>query len=250
MNLTNKYEMNEVKSPGKSGSFFYLSNGYHFIIKSVKKVEAKFLLGVLPRYCKHIEAHPDTLLARYCGLHRVSLGGRKKKYFVVMLNIFPPGQSLQEVYDLKGATVGRRVEQREIQNFRVLKDLNLLENERKVQLSSKDKDSLLGRIQDDVSFLALVQVIDYSLLVGICNQQREGGECPSTNNERFQSLFRFSGSKEYDYFIGIIDILTPWSLRKQLEHYLRGICIYRNRISTVAPPKYALRFLEFMETNT
>ena len=170
LSLTNKYEMNEVKSPGKSGSFFYLSNGYHFIIKTIRKREAKFLLHILPRYFLHIKTHPTTLLSRYCGLHRVTVRKGKMKYFVVMINIFPPGRPLQEVYDLKGATFGRRSEQKEIQNFLVMKDLNLLENVRHMEVNRRERDFLLGQLQDDVSFLVLIEVMDYSLLLGIAEK--------------------------------------------------------------------------------
>ncbi|OQR89837.1 phosphatidylinositol 4-phosphate 5-kinase D3 (PIPK-D3/GPCR-PIPK) [Thraustotheca clavata] len=45
-------------------------------------------------------------------------------------------------------------------------------------------------------------------------------------------------------YLGIIDILTPWSIRKQLEHWFRVYlqCKDRNGISCVDPRQYANRF--------
>lgn len=241
--------MNEVKSPGKSGSFFYVSNGYHFIIKTIGKKEAEFMLKILPRYYHHIQSHPATLLSRYCGLHRVSVTKRKRKYFVVMINIFPPEKPLQEVYDIKGATRGRKSEQKEIQNFVVMKDLNLLENDRKIYLKGHDKEKLVSQLQDDVSFLAFMQVMDYSLLLGISDKLYTDSNNSCCKDFSISQFTLYRGSQRTDYYIGIIDILTSWSTKKRLEHYFRGFCIYRNQISTVSPAKYASRFLEFLEAH-
>ncbi|OQR83980.1 phosphatidylinositol 4-phosphate 5-kinase D3 (PIPK-D3/GPCR-PIPK) [Achlya hypogyna] len=45
-------------------------------------------------------------------------------------------------------------------------------------------------------------------------------------------------------YLGIIDILTPWSIRKQLEHWFRVYCQCKDRygISCVDPKQYATRF--------
>lgn len=48
--LTGKYVLSELGSPGKSGSFFYFSQDYRFIIKTISHTEFKFLLKILAQY--------------------------------------------------------------------------------------------------------------------------------------------------------------------------------------------------------
>jgi hypothetical protein len=55
MSLTNKYILSEVGSPGKSGSFFYYSRDYRFIIKTIHHSEHKFMRKVLKEYYKVIK---------------------------------------------------------------------------------------------------------------------------------------------------------------------------------------------------
>ena len=50
MALTGKYVLSELGSPGKSGSFFYFSQDYRFIIKTIHHTEHKFLRKILADY--------------------------------------------------------------------------------------------------------------------------------------------------------------------------------------------------------
>jgi hypothetical protein len=50
MSLTNKYILSELGSPGKSGSFFYYSSDYRFIIKTIPQSEHKFMRKILKEY--------------------------------------------------------------------------------------------------------------------------------------------------------------------------------------------------------
>jgi len=52
MSLTGKYILSELGSPGKSGSFFYYSSDYRFIIKTISSVEHDVFLQMLPKYYK------------------------------------------------------------------------------------------------------------------------------------------------------------------------------------------------------
>ena len=50
VSLTGKYVLSELGSPGKSGSFFYFSQDYRFIIKTIRSSEHKFLRSILSDY--------------------------------------------------------------------------------------------------------------------------------------------------------------------------------------------------------
>lgn len=48
------------------------------------------------------------------------------------------------------------------------------------------------------------------------------------------------------YFMGIIDILQQYNLRKTGESFLRGLVHKRSEVSAVSPAMYATRFVEFL----
>lgn len=50
--------LRELSSPGKSGSFFYLTNDDRYMIKTMKKSEAKVSHEV---FCMHISVRKSTL---------------------------------------------------------------------------------------------------------------------------------------------------------------------------------------------
>ncbi|KAG5641740.1 hypothetical protein DXG03_004312, partial [Asterophora parasitica] len=174
LSLTSKYILSELGSPGKSGSFFYFSRDYRFIIKTIHHAEHAFLLKILPQYYAHVQANPHTLLSRFYGLHRVKLPRGRKIHFVIMNNIFPPHRDIHETYDLKGSTVGREYpEDKAQENPRaVLKDLNWINRGRSLELGPEKRALLAEQLRRDAEFLKMINVMDYSLLVGIHNMQR------------------------------------------------------------------------------
>ena len=90
VSLTDKYILSELGSPGKSGSFFYFSRDYRFIIKTLHHAEHKFLRRILRNYYEHVKRYPNTLISQFYGLHRVKTSFGRKIHFVVMNNLFPP----------------------------------------------------------------------------------------------------------------------------------------------------------------
>jgi len=59
-----RYILSELGSPGKSGSFFYFSRDYRFIIKTIREAEHKWLRAVLKDYYQHVRDNPHTLISR------------------------------------------------------------------------------------------------------------------------------------------------------------------------------------------
>lgn len=58
MSLTGRYVLSELGSPGKSGSFFYYSQDFRFIIKTIRKHEHEYLRKILPAYHKVLPERP------------------------------------------------------------------------------------------------------------------------------------------------------------------------------------------------
>ncbi|KDN41903.1 hypothetical protein RSAG8_07120, partial [Rhizoctonia solani AG-8 WAC10335] len=300
VSLTGKYILSEVGSPGKSGSFFYYSRDYRFIIKTIHHAEHKFLRKILPQYYEHVASNPHTLLSRFFGLHRVKLPHGRKIHFVVMNNLFPAHLDIHETYDLKGSTVGREYDEAKArENPRaVLKDINWVHRHKQLEFGPEKRAFLQAQLERDKQFLQTVGVMDYSLLVGIHNVQRGNRDNLRRNTlkvfsptprrqpsnaktakyqiqttgtelaeqdlpvahpeEQARFIFyaddggyRATGEDNRPigtvYYLGVIDILTPWNTKKKLEGIWKGLSADRHKISPVPAHEYGERFFAFLK---
>jgi 1-phosphatidylinositol-4-phosphate 5-kinase len=178
MSLTSKYILSELGSPGKSGSFFYFSRDYKYIIKTIHHAEHKFLRKILKDYYNHVVENPNTLLSQFYGLHRVKIPYGRKIHFVVMNNLFPPHRDIHQTFDLKGSTVGRDFKEEDLEkNPRAtLKDLNWLRRGLHLEFGPEKKKSFIEQMEKDVHLLQGLKIMDYSLLIGIHDLQKGNQE--------------------------------------------------------------------------
>lgn len=174
MSLTSKYILSELGSPGKSGSFFYFSRDYKYIIKTIHHAEHKFLRKILKDYYDHVEDNPNTLLSQFYGLHRVKAPYGRKIHFVVMNNLFPPHRDIHSTFDLKGSTVGRDLKEEVLAKKprSTQKDLNWLRANRHLELGPEKRDTFIEQMENDVKLLQKLGIMDYSMLVGIHDLQK------------------------------------------------------------------------------
>lgn len=301
ISVTGKYILSELGSPGKSGSFFYYSRDYRFIIKTIHHGEHKQLRRILKDYYKHIKENPNTLISQFYGLHRVKMpfnkSGIKKVHFIVMNNLFPSQRDIHVKYDLKGSTWGRKYEIPEklqsLANF-TLKDLNWLERNDKIKFGPEKRKLFFEQLEKDVKLLQKINVMDYSLLLGI-HDVKMGN---NTDTIQRLSIFDPKSTDKYDlintnprdidiandlpnnlypgrlkyifyghdggiratnelneplgeiYYLGIIDCLTNYSIKKRLETMWRSIGHSRSTISAVPAKEYGDRFLKFIKDGT
>ncbi|KAL7924796.1 hypothetical protein ACQKWADRAFT_258055 [Trichoderma austrokoningii] len=217
MSLTGKYILSELGSPGKSGSFFYFSRDYKYIIKTIHHAEHKFLRKILREYYKHVTENPNTLLSQFYGLHRVKMPYGKKIHFVVMNNLFPPHRDVHTTFDLKGSTIGRdyREEDLEKNPRATLKDLNWLRRKQNLELGMQKKKLFLEQLQRDVALLKRLHIMDYSLLVGIHDLSRGNEE-----NLRGKTLqvFNPGGERSHEDDLQASLLRTP----SKLENYRKA----------------------------
>ena len=211
MSLTGKYILSELGSPGKSGSFFYFSRDYKYIIKTIHHAEHKFLRKILKEYYEHVKDNPNTLLSQFYGLHRVKVPYGKKIHFVVMNNLFPPHRDIHATFDLKGSTIGRDYKEEDLdKNPRAtLKDLNWLRRHRHLELGLQKKRLFLEQLQRDVVLLKRLQIMDYSLLVGIHDLSR-GNE--GNLRDKTLQVFNPGGEKSTDDEPQSVLLRTPSKL--------------------------------------
>lgn len=196
LSLTAKYILSELGSPGKSGSFFYFSRDYRFIIKTIHHSEHKFLRSILGRYYEHVKENPHTLLSRFYGLHRVKLPRGRKIHFVIMNNLFPAHKDIHETYDLKGSTIGRSYPEDQAQKNpgAVLKDLNWIGRGKRLELGPEKRALLTEQLRRDSECLKGLGVMDYSLLVGIHWMERGNRDNVRSNTLKVFSVRVFSSS--------------------------------------------------------
>ena len=253
-------------------------------------------MASLPQYHAHLMAHRYTLLCRFFGLHRVHLGGAigRKVYFVVMGNGFPIDKPIHERYDLKGSTRNRMTSEEERGDPNVvLKDLDFLKSGRKLHLGPDKKRRLIAQVKKDCTLLERLEVIDYSLLVGIHRAAVSRQPSREKESSRFYKVAsgtpkqaaaskarpvagggastgggrggagsggerggsHSAGPEEPEvgkeiYFVGCIDILCEYGLKKQLEHHNQaakhGEKVGSQNFSVVDPQQYSTRFQNFI----
>lgn len=326
LSLTSQYILSELGSPGKSGSFFYFSGDYRFIIKTIRHSEHLFLLRILEAYHDHVSKNPHTLLSRFYGLHRVKLPHGRKIHFVIMNNLFPPHRDIHETYDLKGSLVGREYSESKAAQKKgaTLKDINWLRRARHIELGPEKHKLFEAQLKSDVGLLQRLKIMDYSLLIGLHDLRKGNSEnlrqekltlfqprplsptddplspvvtWPANSNPlkrgedatalrqavqrsdprsfdhadrqlpdkdgrerlycvfyREEGGFRSTSSPnnqpgDWIYYMGVIDLFTPYTLTKRVEHVAKSIYLHdRSWISPVRPSVYGKRFLSYMKT--
>lgn len=184
LSVCGNYNYLEFISNSKSGQFFFYSHDGRYMIKTQTNEENKFMKRILPHYYKYITENPHTTLVRIFGMHRVKMYHlHRKVHFVIMGSVFDTKEQIHQIYDLKGSLVGREATQKERESGGVLKDNDLIKDKKKLQLGSK-KAAFIEQITKDAMFLAKLNIMDYSLLVGIHNRRAEESMSvpPSTIN--------------------------------------------------------------------
>ncbi|PNT48651.2 hypothetical protein POPTR_002G088100v4 [Populus trichocarpa] len=158
--------LRELSSPGKSGSFFYLTQDDRFMIKTVKKSEVKVLIRMLPSYYQHVCRYENSLVTKFFGVHCVKPIGGQKIRFIVMGNLFCSEYRIHRRFDLKGSSHGRTTDkpEGEIDETTTLKDLDL---NFVFRLQLNLFQELIKQIDRDCEFLEAEKIMDYSLLVGL-----------------------------------------------------------------------------------
>ncbi|TKY51496.1 putative 1-phosphatidylinositol-3-phosphate 5-kinase FAB1D [Spatholobus suberectus] len=219
---------------GKSKSFFAKTLDDRFIIKEIKKTELDSFLGFSSLYFKHMresfESGSQTCLAKLLGIYQVTKrhvkSGKEVKCDLMVMENLTYNRNITRQYDLKGALYARYNSAADGAGD-VLLDQNFVNdmNSSPLYVSHKAKRVLQRAVWNDTSFLNSINVMDYSLLVGVDSQKRE-------------------------LVCGIIDYLRQYTWDKHLETWMKSsLVVPKNVLPTVISPKeYKKRFRKFMST--
>jgi len=174
LSICGEQALKEMNSAGKSGSIFFASTDERYIIKTMRKVEMKALLKMLPKYYRHMQENEDSLLTKFFGVFSVKPSQGKKVRFIVMANLFCDSLEIHDTYDLKGSTLGRftsietRMKANSLESTTesgvILKDLDL---GFKFRLEKSKRDLFIRQVSLDLKLLEELNIMDYSLLVGV-----------------------------------------------------------------------------------
>lgn len=215
---------------GKSKAFFAKTLDDRFIIKQVNRTEIDSFLKFAPEYFRHISysisSGSQTCLAKILGVYQVrqTRGGKEVKIDVMVMENLLFGRNFTRIYDLKGAVFSRYISDPD-EPEKVLLDQNFVEDMRisPMYIAGRNKHLFQRAIWNDTSFLTSINVMDYSLLVGVDKQRRE-------------------------LVFGIIDYLRQYTWDKQLETWVKSsLVVPKNSLPTVISPKeYKKRFRKFM----
>ena len=169
------------ESAGKSGSFFIFSKDKKFIIKTIFQEEMDTFISDLPKYFKHLENNPESLLARIYGLFQVQMKGIVPVNFILMASTIKcrKGGRPIKIFDLKGSMINRYVDKKEDKGKKsapTLKDKNLLACKQRrsisttkegyLQFQKSDQMKLKDLCKKDTGFFEK-KYLDYSILLAI-----------------------------------------------------------------------------------
>lgn len=157
-----------MPSPGRSGAKFFISKDKRFYVKTIESEDIERLHNILPQYHHYIvEKHAKTLLPQYLAVYRITVDN-KETYLLVMKSVFSSKFKIHKKYDLKGSTVDRQASTKEkTKENPTFKDNDFTKDNAKLRIGDEVKKDLLQRVKDDVEFLTSLNIMDYSLLVGI-----------------------------------------------------------------------------------
>jgi hypothetical protein len=268
----------ESSSPGKSDAVMYYFG--HFVLKSVKETEYRFLKDrFLAEYARYTESNPYTLVSRfYClfSLHWLKRGVKKR--FVLMRNVFFTKQYINTIFDLKGSTIGRdgKTDDETSRKRTAFGALLLKDNDLPPQLvicGPMRRAILLAQIRADTSFLNSLAVVDYSCLIGMRSRiftkdhpgvtyhgqidaqltgEAKDAECLFATDGGLLSLLIYAENdahtvREDVYYIGIIDVLQTYTPGKRFENFAKGLLMDKHSISVVPPDEFAERLCKLLE---
>ncbi|KAL6844252.1 hypothetical protein ACP4OV_025925 [Aristida adscensionis] len=215
---------------GKSKAFFAKTMDDRFIIKQIKKTEFESFIEFAPDYFKHVyhslDTGSQTCLAKILGIYQVKQirNGKEIKIDLMVMENLLFGHNVTRTYDLKGAVFSRHVSDSD-DHATVYLDQNFVEDMRvsPIYICGRTKHLLQRAIWNDTSFLTSINVMDYSLLVGVDKQNHE-------------------------FVFGIIDYLRQYTWDKQLETWVKSSLVVPRNVSptVISPREYKKRFRKFM----
>jgi len=169
-----------MQQGGRGGEFFFFSDDNRLIIKTINNKELQVLLGILPRYKKHFETNPRSLIAKIYAVYTFEVQNPYEEFHLILMNNINgyPSSCVARKYDLKGSTVDREVlndTQMTLSGLRycgTMKDKDFDRYEERIFIEEELQYKLLDTIVKDVAFFTMENLIDYSLAIYLVDKSK------------------------------------------------------------------------------
>lgn len=245
---------------GKSGAAFSKTQDGRFVVKCISRTELQMFLDIALEYFKYLADSyafkKPTVLCKILGIYQVgyhnkATGKKIMEQVVVMENVFHD-RNITRVFDLKGSSRARytateftedfdtalfkrrdaRFNKSQIPrrqpNSQVLMDDNFMELTKGQPFPMKHLANiyLQKAVENDTDFLSFVNIVDYSILVGI-----------DENN--------------FEVVVGIIDYMRQYDIIKRVERMGKSVGMIAGQAepTIIQPSQYKKRFRLAMERN-
>ncbi|KAI9060832.1 hypothetical protein FKP32DRAFT_1632308 [Trametes sanguinea] len=219
---------------GKSRSNFWKTTDNRFIIKTLVNAwnvaDLQVLIDLGPSYFKHMEATASrpTVLAKLLGFYTVEIRNlesgntQAKADLLVMENLFYNAK-VSKTFDLKGIQ-GRKVKASSGTSSKTLFDGEWIEGQQKALtlVRPHSKVILHEAIKADCDFLARSNIMDYSLLLGIDDENKQ-------------------------MICGLVDTIGSYTFAKTLEYKAKQGLNAGKEVTVVPPHEYQERFVAAMD---
>ncbi|EEB05619.1 1-phosphatidylinositol-3-phosphate 5-kinase Fab1 [Schizosaccharomyces japonicus yFS275] len=220
-------------SGGKSGSAFLKTADDRFVLKQLSRMESDAFLTFAPAYFEYMSKaffhELPTVLAKIFGFYQIETRNQITGYIckldiMIMENLFFDRVPTR-IFDLKGSMRNRHVQSTGKVN-EVLLDENLVEfiYESPLFIAEQMKSLLQAALWNDTLFLSKMNIMDYSLVIGIDETKRR-------------------------LYVGIIDFIRTYTWDKKLESWVKekGLVGRALEPTIVTPKQYKNRFRKAMD---
>ncbi|EGG23334.1 G-protein-coupled receptor family protein [Cavenderia fasciculata] len=266
---------NQKFSEGKSGSFMCFTPDNRYLIKTITQQESLLLRKKMSKFYQYFSENRNSFLLRFYGSYKVTMPNDHTVYLAIMSNVFSSSkQKIRRRYDLKGSNINRGGRPDYDPNTLGL-DLDFINTELYLRVPNQLKNTFLEQLGRDSSFLKSLNIMDYSLLIGIVPNPNPPGNqsiglddlsgststtdttinttslTTTTTTTIIESDFTkgfISSDGNFIYYIGIIDILQLYDFSKKMERFVKVYVVHKDKsgISAVPPDFYVERFMKRM----
>ncbi|KAI6239386.1 1-phosphatidylinositol-3-phosphate 5-kinase [Aphelenchoides fujianensis] len=215
---------------GKSGASFFRTQDERFVFKQMSRLEMESFKTCAPRYFDYVHGALNekklTALCKIYGVFRIGYTSKQEssqlKMDVLVMEYLFYQKNIKQMWDLKGSLRNRygltKTEQP------VLLDENLVQDlwANQLYVNHHSKVALKQAIHNDSHFLSSQEIMDYSLLAGICQENDE-------------------------VIVGIVDYMRTYTLDKRVESLVKTALPVQHLPTVISPENYCKRFCEAID---
>jgi hypothetical protein len=252
------WNFESLESSGAKGGCLLAFIGSDFVVKELSASDHDSLLIITGSYFEHVHSGDSLLSGLF--LHFEDVVTTRK--FVVMRNVVGSGPFLA-MYDLKGCNDDKTLQ---LFGSKIQSASRFISNvgwicghpgsqdwyeysagkyaaaRAELVVTESQREEVVRKIRHDTEWLVRHGLMDYSLVVGV--KTLPAGSSPKPIFGQTPLARRCSDGSILVLYVGIIDFLQQWNLKKICARAIK--CLECNK-ATIPPAAYARRFSEHFE---